>query len=116
SRDLNRTDAGAVISKPRTCSQPMDVVLLESDGGVAKVYIAAFGSDRLVVLTPNGGPATTWPRTLIGLSMAPQVNDYSRTGPRGLAINAAQTRLYVMNQLANSVSVIDLSTDTESVR
>ncbi len=115
-RDLNRTDTGGVIAKPRTCSQPMDVVLLEGDGSVTKVYIAAFGSDRLVVLAPNGGPATTWTRTLIGLSMAPQVNDYSRTGPRGLAINAAQTRLYVMNQLANSVSVIDLSTDTEAVR
>lgn len=116
SRDLNRNDTGGVIAKPRTCSQPMDVVLLEDDGAVAKVYIAAFGSDRLVVLAPNGGPASTWTRTLIGLTMTPLPNDYGRTGPRGLAINAAQTRLYCMNQLANSVSVVDLSTDTEAVR
>src|SRR5262249_30842031 len=98
------------------CSQPMDVVLLTDGDDVLKVYIAAFGSDVLVVLQPNGGAASTWTRTLVGLTMTPQANDYSRTGPRGLAINAAQTRLYVMNRLATSVSVVDLSTDTEAVR
>ncbi len=116
SRDLNRGDTGGILTKPRTCSQPMDVALVNGDAGVSKVYIAAFGSDRLVVLATNGGPASTWTRTLIGIAMTPQPNDYSRTGPRGLAINASQKRLYCMNQLANSVSVIDLSTDTEAVR
>ena len=115
-RDLNRSDVGVALNRPRTCSQPMDVVLRTDGDVVVKVYIAAFGSDRLVVLTPNGGAATTWARSLIGLTTTPQPNDYSRTGPRGLAMNAAQTRLYVMNQLSNSVSVVDLATDTEAVR
>ncbi len=116
SRDLNRNGVGVAIQKPRTCSQPMDVVLLEQGGEVAKIYIAAFGSDRLVVLAPNGGAASTWTRSLIGITTTPLPNDYGRTGPRGLAINAAQTRLYVMNQLANSVSVVDLAVDAEAVR
>jgi DNA-binding beta-propeller fold protein YncE len=115
-RNLNLSAAGVPITSPRTCSQPMDVVLKTESDEVTKVYIATFASDRLVVLTPNAGSAATWTRTLINLPITPVTNDYSRNGPRGLAMNAAQTRLYCMNQLSNSVSVVDLSTDTEAIR
>ncbi len=115
-RNLNLNAAGNVVTPARACSQPMDVVLLQGQTTVDKIYIAAFGSDRLVVLIPNGGDASTWPRTVVDLPIVPQPNDYGRNGPRGLAVNGAQTRLYCMNLLSNSVSVVDLTTDTEAVR
>jgi 6-phosphogluconolactonase (cycloisomerase 2 family) len=115
-RDLNRNTAGGVIAKPRTCSQPMDVALLQTASTVDKVYIATFASDRLVVLTTNAGPATGWARTLVNVPITPTPGSYGRNGPRGLAFNAAQTRLYCMNLLSNSVSVIDVTTDLEAVR
>lgn len=127
-RDLNATPnvvaqnpvtglmEAAGVAKKAALTQPMDVALLEGDGGVSKIYVAAFGIDRVGVLKPNfSQPVSAWP--LARIPIKPLTNPMA--GPRGLAIKSSnpalegdRARVYVLNRLDNSVSVIDPATDT----
>jgi YVTN family beta-propeller protein len=79
--------------------------------GGSNCFVAAFGSDRVarmdaatgtilsrIELSPTAPGATADPR--------------NKRGPRGLALNAAAQRLYVLNRIANSISIINTATDT----
>jgi DNA-binding beta-propeller fold protein YncE len=72
---------------------PLDIAI--SDDG-QEVYVAAFGSRKVVVLNAGGNVTR---RIVVG------------EGPGGLAIDEARNRLYVLNRFASSLSVVDLSTD-----
>ncbi len=123
-RDLNRTSTNAIVLQTgpegRPASQPTDLALLENvDGEVEKVYISAMGSDRIVVLTvPAGGLAANpnpanWVRSTIDLP-ATTPGSSPMHGPRGLVLGQGTTgqRLWVLNRLDNSVTTIDVASDT----
>lgn len=80
-------------------------VLFEPTGRY--LYIAAFGTDRVAVLDTTTGTITA--RIEIGQTPGSIVNSQVKRGPRGLALNAAAHRLYVLNRIYNTVSVVDTS-------
>jgi DNA-binding beta-propeller fold protein YncE len=144
-RDLNLTSTGQIVPKNppfsaegRPAAQPTDVALLETSpvagkalpapGGpeVIKIFIAAFGSDRIAVLEPPAGgvasnpDVATWirrtidfPYLIVGGSRVTTLGGNPRWGPRGLVLGrgASGTRLYVMNRLDNSILIIDPATE-----
>jgi YVTN family beta-propeller protein len=120
SRDLNRDSFGGIVGRNDALSQPTDVVLQDSASGVVKVFVAGYHSDRLAVLHPSGANPATWRRTTIQIPVD-YTRGYVRSGPRGLAWKSANfgqsgdpgNRLYVLNQLENSVSVIDPASELE---
>jgi YVTN family beta-propeller protein len=68
------------------------------------MYVAAFGSDRVAKVDPNGAVLA---RIDIGPEVGSVADPRNKRGPRGLALNSAAQRLYVLNRLANSLSIID---------
>ena len=80
---------------------PTDLVF---DPSGSRLYVAAFGTDRIGVLDAQGKIVD---RIEIGSS---QVDPRSKRGPRGLAHHPSASRLYVMNRIANSISVINTGT------
>ncbi len=75
------------------------------------LWVTSFGTDRVAKVSDTGqvlalieiNPAT----------VGSTVNSATKKGPRGMAINAKQSVLYVLNRLSNSISVV--STTTNSV-
>ncbi|MSR62733.1 MAG: hypothetical protein EXS08_09860 [Planctomycetes bacterium] len=124
-RDLNDINgSGAAVAKTAALAQPTDVVVYEPSGGVTKIYFTAFGSDRLGVLTPSASTNPySWPLTRISVPVfvppLPALPNPA-AGPRGLALKYANVsdfldpgaRLYVLNRLDNSVSIVNPTTDT----
>ncbi len=117
-RDLNRDGAGAVVPKEAgtdpgmRVSMPTDVVLLEAEGVVVRAFVAAFQSDRIIVLDNDAPSVTNWSHQVIDLAVS--VPSYFMVGPRGLALKEALAdpddpgaRLYCLNRIENSISVID---------
>jgi YVTN family beta-propeller protein len=74
------------------------------DSGGEFLYVAAFGTDRIARVDTNGNVLA---RIETGPSSGSVVNPRTKRGPRGLALNAAAQRLYVLNRIANTLSVID---------
>ncbi len=88
-------------------AQPTAMVFGPSGGNM---FVAAFGSDRVAKLDPNSGAVLSRIElcpTALGSTAAPR----DKRGPRGLALKPGQA-LYVLNRLANSISVVSLATDT----
>jgi YVTN family beta-propeller protein len=81
---------------------------LVCDPGGGFLYVAAFGTDRIARVGTNGEVLA---RIEVGPSVGAAVNPRTKRGPRGLALHAAGQRLYVLNRLANTLSVIDTVED-----
>ena len=97
--DLNRhvdRSAGAAADSERALSlaQPLDIVF-SPDGN--RAYVAAFGSRKVAMLD---GAGDVIGRIEVGF------------GPGGLALDAQRQRLYVLNHLDATISVIDLAERT----
>lgn len=73
------------------------------------LYAAVFGTDRIARIDTNGKVLA---RIDVGPSSGAEVNPRTKRGPRGLALSATAQRLYVLNRLANTLTVIDTATDT----
>lgn len=88
-------------------AQPSGIVF---DAAGQTMYIAAFGTDRVAQVDTGGNvlarieidPAAT------GATVAPR----TKRGPRGLAMNSGANKLYVMNRLTDTISVIDTTANT----
>ncbi len=76
-----------------------------SDGATA--WVAAFGSDRIVRIEPASGAVLA--RT--ELSSTGQTARQMR-GPRALALHPTQPRLYVLNKLSSTISVLGTAAGT----
>lgn len=76
---------------------PYDVKLLNKGTAVSKVYVSLWGDGSIAVVNPNGRYNLS--RIEVGRH------------PTAMLINRGQTRLYVVNSDADSVSVIDTRTD-----
>jgi DNA-binding beta-propeller fold protein YncE len=87
--DFSRA-AGSPAERAMSLSQPLDLVF-QPDGSEA--YVAAFGSKKIAVLNRDGRAID---RIDVGF------------GPAGLALDTRRQRLYVLNHLAATVSVVDL--------
>lgn len=107
------------VAKGQALAQPTDVVPFEVGGVVTKVFLVAYGSDRLGIVEPAAGTAPVqWKRRRVNL---PQITGAaSMTGPRGLALKTANpeqlsdpgARLYILNRLDQSVTVVDPVAET----
>lgn len=116
-RDLNRDANGVPVARARALAAPADIALLQVGRSVAKVFVAAFGSDRVGVLHVDANAPSTWPATHVDLPNT-RGGGYARSGPRGLALKDAApaagdpgARLYAFNQLNHSVAVVDPFTE-----
>ncbi|MGA9773522.1 MAG: beta-propeller fold lactonase family protein [Blastocatellia bacterium] len=89
------------LAKTLALAQPTAVVF-EPDGSF--MYVAAFGTDRIALVEPNGN---VFARIEVGAAQGTAVDPRNKRGPRGLALNANTKRLYVMNRISNTISVID---------
>src|SRR5204862_5655971 len=79
-------------------SQPVAVVF---EPGGQRLFVAAFGTDRIGVLDSAG-------QILARIDVAPGVTSpRDKRGPRGLVFHPAGRWLYVANRLANSLAVVD---------
>lgn len=78
--------------------------------GTNKLYIAAFGTDRIARIDTNGNVEV---RIELNPSAAGSaVDPRHKRGPRGLALNEATKKLYVLNRIANTISIIDTTSNT----
>lgn len=87
----NPTAAATVLAQPTA-------MVFEPSGNY--LYVAAFGSDRVARVDTNGSVVS---RIAIGNA----VSSRNKRGPRGLALKAAIYRLYVLNRISNTISVVD---------
>lgn len=67
-------------------------------------YVAAFGTDRIGVIDAAGAVVA---RIEVGNATGSQADPRRKRGPRSLALHPSAPRLYVLNRLADSLSVID---------
>ena len=123
-RDVNKRSNGTVVGKSNALAMPTDLALFEQAGRVAKVFVAAFSSDRIgVFVAPNPDtvpplPISRWKRRVVNYATSAPVNGGSRWGPRGMTLGTLVTgpkRLYVLNRLDNSVTVFDPLNEVEVV-
>ncbi len=84
----------------QSLAQPLDLVF---SGDGSKVYVAGFGSAQVGVFDTNALEAGMISKQLIEVG----------AGPTGLALDEANDRLYVMNRIEHSISIVDLTTAVE---
>lgn len=98
-------------------AQLTSLVAFERAGQTPKVFFTAMSSDRIGVIEPSTSVAAiNWPRRKIDVT---PVTPGAMAGPRGIALRPASSdgtvpaRLYVLNRIDPSVTVIDPVTETE---
>ncbi len=105
--DLNPSIDYSVLPNPsaqaNALAQPTAIVF-EPAGTFS--YVAAFGSDRIAKVRADGVVLSR-----IDLSGA-DANSKTKRGPRGLALSAASGKLYALNRISNTLSVIDTTTQS----
>ena len=117
-RDINTEGSGTPVLPSEALAMPTDLVVVEPASGPTKVYVAAFGSDRVGVVTlANPADASTWTLARIAIPVAP-LSSNPRSGPRALVFKSKIVssqdpgdRVYVLNRLDNSVSILNPQTN-----
>ncbi|MDB6066013.1 MAG: hypothetical protein JWR26_2221, partial [Pedosphaera sp.] len=87
-------------------AQPTAIVFDPSGGFF---YVAAFGTDRVAKMDPSGNILA---RIEIGPAAGSASDPANKRGPRGLALNPGTQRLYVLNRIANTLSIVDTTANT----
>ncbi|HSU54135.1 MAG TPA: hypothetical protein VLT36_08770, partial [Candidatus Dormibacteraeota bacterium] len=93
-------------AKTNALAQPTAIVF---DPSGNFFYITAFGSDRVARVNSSGAVLS---RIEIGPGVGSTADPRHKRGPRGLALNPAAQRLYVLNRIANTLTIVDTSSDT----
>lgn len=109
--DLNPGIARAITPTPASVAlalaQPTGLVF-NSIG--SRAWVAAFNSDRVAELdTATGAVLGRVDVRIPGTAGLPTTTTYMR-GPRGLALSPSGDRLYVLNKLSNTITVINAAT------
>ena len=86
-------------------AQPTGIVF-EPDG--SHFWIAAFGSDRVARVNASTGSVVS--RVETGPTSGIAADSRNKRGPRGLVI--AGTRLFVLNRISNTITVVSTATGT----
>ncbi len=106
--DLNPgVDYGVMPNLPartNALAQPTAVVF---DAAGTFAFVAAFGSDRIAKINAADGVVVA--RIEVGSALGSAADARNKRGPRGLALASAAQRLYVLNRIANSLSVLDVA-------
>ncbi len=87
-------------------AQPDGVAIGPVTAGVYKVYVTCFGTNQVKIVTANDATAlNTWPVAAVnvGTTLTPQ--------PKGVAVSADGSMVFVANMDENTVSVINGSTN-----
>ncbi len=84
-------------------AQPTSLVF-SADGSTA--WVAAFASDRLAKIDPVTGNVTA----RVDIRTGADTDASAMRGPRGLVLDEARGKLYSLNKLSSSLSVIDTNT------
>jgi len=85
-------------------AQPTDI-LFDPSGDF--MWLASFGTDRIAKVNIQGEVIA---RIEVGNAPGSLVDSENKRGPRGLALKAADERLYVQNRLSNTLTTIDTKT------
>lgn len=105
--DLNPNINYSLVPNPAAVStalsQPAGMVF---DPSGNFLYLAAFGTDRVARVDPDGKILSI---IEIGPSTGSTADPTTKRGPRGLALDATAQRLYVMNRISNTISIVDTS-------
>ncbi len=106
--DLNSTIDYAVLPNLSALSSALaqpTAIIFDPSGGF--FYVAAFGSDRVAKVDADN-PTNILARVeLCPTALGSVVDSRNKRGPRGLALNANAHVLYVLNRIANSISIAD---------
>lgn len=84
-------------------AQPTSLVF-SADGSIA--WVAAFASDRLAKIDPVTGNVTS----RVDIRTGADTDASAMRGPRGLVLDEVRGKLYSLNKLSSSLSVIDTNT------
>jgi YVTN family beta-propeller protein len=103
---LNYATLPNLPAKTNALAQPTSIVF---DPSGNFLYVTAFGTDRIARMDPNGNILS---RIELGTAIGSAADPRNKRGPRGLAFNSATQRLYVLNRISNTLSIIDTSSDT----
>lgn len=112
-RTVNLQSAVAQQSNPsrRFVSVPWAMAF---EHGASRGFLVGAASDVVVKIAVNPGSGA--PRVLADPADPTRVLEIpTGKNPRGIVVNAADTRAYVMNYVSRDVTVIDLTTTPESV-
>ena len=99
--DLTPEQTAATDTANRSLATPLD---LEFDATGTKLYVAAYGSDKVGVYTPAALEADTF---------TPSSADHiaiSGGGPSSLALDEPRNRLYVLARFDQSISIVNVAT------
>ena len=106
--DLNPEIDPTVLPNPvaqaSALAQPTSL-LFSAEGQT--VWVAAFGSDRIAAVDVTTGQVRQRIDLRLPTPDAPQPTSRQMRGPRGLAWSAQRERLYVLNKLSGTVSVVN---------
>ncbi len=107
--NLNRDyAAGVPVSTGSRVALPTDVLIVPNGtGGVEYVVVASFGTDRVLVLWEDVNANGGWGRRALDVDTMTGGNDYGATGPRGLAYDDVNDKVWVLCLLDNSLAVCD---------
>jgi len=94
-------------AKTNALAQPTAVVFGPSGNNM---FIAAFGTDRIAKIDPATGDVLA--RIDVGSAPGSSADPRNKRGPRGLAMRSGTQRLYVLNRIANSISVVNIGNST----
>ena len=81
-------------------------IAFESDG--LSMWVAAFGSDRIARVDASNGAVLM--RIETGPTTGIAADPTQKRGPRGLALQSITGRLYVLNRISNTITVINTNT------
>ena len=96
-------------AKQHSLSLPLDMAI---SGDGTTLYVTAFGSSKIGVFDTAALEADTFtPETA-----SANYIEVSGGGPSGIALDESRQRMYVLTRFDNAVSVIDLTTNTETTR
>ncbi|MEZ6038522.1 MAG: beta-propeller fold lactonase family protein [Planctomycetota bacterium] len=103
---LDYTTLPNVAALGTALAEPFGVAI---DAAAGRVYVTAHGTDRLGVLDLAGNVVA---RVELGGTPGAAVDTRHKRGPRGLALHPTAPRLYVLNRLSDTLSVLDTQTHT----
>lgn len=96
------TIPGPASEKDLSLSAPLGVAINAAE---TKLYVAAYGSDKVGVVDPSTGAVMN--RVATSLAAKP-----SRNGPAGLLLDETRGQLYVLNRFSNSIALLNTANES----
>jgi YVTN family beta-propeller protein len=107
--DLNPGINYSILPNPAALAtalaQPTSLVV---DPAGTFLWVAAFGTDRVAKVSTSGNVLATI-EVAQPSGQGSNVDPANKRGPRGLALDSAAKKLYVLNRITNSISIVDTS-------